>query len=135
MRLVTALSFGKFFAEAQKIAVGIAEHELVHLPLTRFERGENCDASRAELGFESGSGICGEIEIDAAGIMALDEVGGFAEMNVEVIAAKEGIEISLLITRAREAEEPVEVHGTLEVVDRKDRCDALKYLGHAEPCF
>jgi hypothetical protein len=78
--------FGEVFAEAEEVAVGVAEDELVHLPLAGFERRENCDASGAELGFESGCGACGEVEVDAAGIMVLDEVGGFAEMNIEAAA-------------------------------------------------
>jgi hypothetical protein len=40
------------FAEAQKVSVGIAEDELVHLPVARGEWREDRDASCAKLGFE-----------------------------------------------------------------------------------
>src|SRR5258708_21713882 len=55
------------FAEAEEVAVGVAEDELVHLPLAGGERREDFYACGAELGFECG-GAVGEVEVGAAGV-------------------------------------------------------------------
>ena len=49
-----ATVWGKVLAEAEEVAVGVAEDELVHVPLAWGERGEDGGSGSAELGFESG---------------------------------------------------------------------------------
>ena len=104
--------------------VGVAEDELVHVPLAWTERREDGDTGGAELSFQCGSGAVGEVEVDAAGVLSHDKVGRGAEVDFEAVAGEEGVDVAVLITPGGEAEEAVEVDGASEIFDGKDGNEA-----------
>ena len=89
------------FAETEEIAVGVAQHELVHLPLAWSQRRENGNSGGAELGLESGCRAVAEIEVDATRIVVFDEHIRGAEMELQSAAIEEGIIGAILIGWAK----------------------------------
>lgn len=124
VRLTVLLVGGDVFAEAEEVAVGVAEDEFVHLPVALGERREDGGSGGTELGFEGGCGSSGEVEVDAGGILILDEQVGFAEVKLEGVAGEEGVLVAALIALGGEAEELVEGDGAGEVFDGEDGDDA-----------
>src|SRR5580698_4174668 len=68
--------------------------------------------------------MVGEIEVDAAGVLTFDEIGGFAKVDFEMVAGEKGVAVTVLPGVGGEAEEEIEVHGSGEIADGQNGDDA-----------
>jgi hypothetical protein len=82
------------------------------------------DSGGARLGFECGGGVVGEVEVDAAGVLAFDEVRGGAKVDVELVPGEKGVGVAIAPGLGGEAEEALEVHGAGEILDGENGNDA-----------
>jgi hypothetical protein len=98
---------------------------------SRGARGERIFTPAAELGFEGGGGVAGEVEVGAAGVLIVDEHVGLAEVDLEAVAGEKGVAVAVLIGVGGEAEEAVVVHGSGEILDGENGDDAGDgFCGH-----
>jgi hypothetical protein len=124
--------FCEVLAEAKEISVGVAEDELVHLPLAPSKRREDGDARGTELGFECGCIAVGEVKVDSARVLAFDEVRFSAQVDLEFVASEKGAFIAIFVRVGAEAKTPVVGHGALKIANWKngdDTCDCVLLHG------